>query len=61
VQWAPGIPHALIRAEDKGTTRAHRVARRERVFRAVMQVDPDIIDRSKSRGADLRKTQSLIY
>jgi hypothetical protein len=31
VQRASGIPHALEGAEDKCTTRAHRVARRERV------------------------------
>jgi hypothetical protein len=31
VQRASGIPHALMGAEDKCTTRAHRVARRERV------------------------------
>jgi hypothetical protein len=32
VQWAPGIPRALIGAENKCTTRAHRVAGREPVF-----------------------------
>jgi hypothetical protein len=32
VQRAPGIPHALCRAEEKCTTRAHRAAGSERMF-----------------------------